>query len=76
MTRNRAKKQKPAVRLCRSCSEFFLPYRRYQRFCSGRCRNLFWRTKNKSMRFAVESIADIQARLRAIEARLKIKGAK
>lgn len=73
MTRKRAKKRKPAVRPCRSCSEFFQPYRGYQRFCSGLCRNLFWRTKNKSIRFATESIIDIQTRLRVIEAKLGIK---
>ena len=59
-------------RPCKSCGNSFKPYRRYHRFCSTRCRALFWRTKNRSISIAIDSIADHEKRLRVIEAKLGI----
>jgi len=71
MARKRSKRQKPDFVICRTCEHFFQPYRNYQKYCSGPCRNKFWRTKNRSIRFATESLDTHSVKIAALERRVK-----
>ena len=73
MARKSKKRERPRRRPCRTCGEVFQPRRKGQESCSDYCRNLFWRKKHRSIRIALESIDDHEARLKAIENRLRIK---
>ena len=57
---------------CPNCGRKFAKSRMWQVFCSTACRKAAWLKKNAN----AAVLADHEARLRAIEARLKIKGAK
>ena len=58
--------------VCQKCGRKFNPTRKWQSYCSAKCRKLAWLRKAAK----VEILDDHEARLRAIEVRLKIKGAK
>ncbi len=63
-------------RPCRGCGELFQPRRKGHYYHDARCRNLLWRTKNRTIRLTIKSIADHEARIKALEAKHKIKGGK
>lgn len=68
MARKRSKRQLLPLKVCRSCDKTFQPYREYQRYCSGPCRNKFWRTKNRSIRITTDRLDAVESQVRDIMA--------
>lgn len=57
---------------CQKCGRKFNPTRKWQSYCSSKCRKLAWLRKEAK----IEILDDHEARLRAIEAKIGIKKGK
>jgi hypothetical protein len=72
MAGKRRPKPKPDIKPCLGCGERYLPYRKYQKFCSVPCRGKYWRQANKRIGYGAQ-IRDLDRRLRIVEGQINLK---